>query len=136
MERRGSEGEGERGGVWLYNEDPSMRQLARTVRPDAILLDILMPDFDGWAVLDALQRDPGHGLIPVVILSIIDEKKRALDAGAAGIVAKPVERAELLKAVNDACDTRRRPGAIARCPRHRPTMRAENQSKGAQCRSF
>ena len=36
----------------------SVRQLARTVRPDAILLDILMPDFDGWAVLDALQRDP------------------------------------------------------------------------------
>src|SRR5207247_2155451 len=85
----------------------SVRQLARTVRPDAILLDILMPDFDGWAVLEALQRDPVTVTIPVVILSIIDEKKRALDAGAAGVVAKPVDRAELLRAVNDACD----PGA-------------------------
>ena len=62
----------------------SVRQLARTARPDAILLDILMPDFDGWAVLEALQRDPVTANIPVVILSIIDEKKRALDAGAAG----------------------------------------------------
>jgi signal transduction histidine kinase/CheY-like chemotaxis protein len=81
----------------------SVRQLARTVRPDAILLDIVMPDFDGWAVLEALQRDPVTATIPVVILSIVDEKKRALDAGAAAIVAKPVDRAELLKAVNDAC---------------------------------
>ena len=85
-----------------------MRQLARTVRPDAILLDILMPDFDGWAVLDALQRDPVTATIPVLILSIIDEKKRALDAGATAIVAKPVDRAELLRAVNDACDSRKR----------------------------
>jgi CheY-like chemotaxis protein len=76
------------------------------VRPDAILLDILMPDFDGWAVLEALQRDPVTAPIPVVILSIIDEKKRALEAGAAGVVAKPVDRAELLRAVNDACDPR------------------------------
>ena len=80
-----------------------------------------MPDFDGWAVLDALQRDPVTAVIPVVILSIIDEKKRALDAGAAGIVAKPVDRAELLKAVNDACDTRkkaRRNRAVSPSPVH------------------
>ena len=63
----------------------SVRQLARTVRPDAILLDILMPDFDGWAVLETLQRDPVTANIPVVILSIVDEKKRALEAGAAGV---------------------------------------------------
>jgi signal transduction histidine kinase/ActR/RegA family two-component response regulator len=86
----------------------SARQLARTVRPDAILLDILMPDFDGWAVLDALQHDPVTATIPVVILSIIDEKKRAFDAGATAMVAKPVDRAELLRAVNDACDARKR----------------------------
>jgi signal transduction histidine kinase/CheY-like chemotaxis protein len=84
----------------------STRQLARTVRPDVILLDILMPDFDGWAVLDALQHDPVTAGIPVVILSIVDEKKRAIDAGAASIVAKPVDRAELLRAVNDACGPR------------------------------
>jgi CheY-like chemotaxis protein len=84
----------------------SVRQLARTVRPDAILLDILMPDFDGWAVLEALQRDPVTATIPVVILSVVDEKKRALEAGAAAIIAKPADRTELLRAVNEACNPR------------------------------
>jgi CheY-like chemotaxis protein len=84
----------------------SVRQLARTVKPDAILLDILMPDFDGWAVLEALQRDPVTASIPVVILSVVDEKKRALDAGASAIVAKPADRTELLRAVNEACSPR------------------------------
>jgi signal transduction histidine kinase/CheY-like chemotaxis protein len=95
----------------------SVRQLARTVRPDAILLDIVMPDFDGWAVLEALQRDPVTATMPVVILSIIDEKKRAYEAGATAVVAKPVDRAELLKAVNDACDPR-----AAKARRNRPAL--------------
>jgi CheY-like chemotaxis protein len=85
----------------------SVRQLARTVRPDLILLDIVMPDFNGWDVLEALQKDPVTVSIPVVILSILDEKKRAYEAGAVGIVAKPVDRAELLRTVNEACN----PGA-------------------------
>ena len=81
----------------------SVRQLARTAQPDAILLDILMPDFDGWAVLESLKHDAATANIPVVILSIVDERKRALDAGAAAIVTKPVDRAELLRAIDDAC---------------------------------
>ena len=36
-------------------------QLARAARPDLVLLDILMPDFDGWAVLESAQAGPGHG---------------------------------------------------------------------------
>jgi CheY-like chemotaxis protein len=81
----------------------SVRQLAKTARPDAILLDILMPDFDGWSVLESLKGDPATAGIPVVILSIVDERKRALDAGAAAIVTKPVDRSELLRAIDEAC---------------------------------
>jgi signal transduction histidine kinase/CheY-like chemotaxis protein len=81
----------------------SVRQLARTAQPDAILLDILMPDFDGWSVLEALKQDPATANIPVVVLSIVDERKRALDAGAAAIVTKPVDRSELLRAIDEAC---------------------------------
>jgi signal transduction histidine kinase/ActR/RegA family two-component response regulator len=81
----------------------SVRQLARTAQPDVILLDILMPDFDGWAVLESLKQDPVTAKIPVVVLSIVDERKRALDAGAAAIVTKPVDRSELLRAIEEAC---------------------------------
>lgn len=87
------------------NVPKSVCQLARTARPDVILLDILMPDFDGWSVLDALKNDPTTASIPVVILSVVDEKKRAIDAGALAIIAKPVDRSKLLKAVNEACAT-------------------------------
>ena len=66
-----------------------------------------MPDFDGWAVLKALKGDAVTAPIPVVILSVVDEKKVAIDAGAQAIVAKPVDRTELLKAVNDACNAAR-----------------------------
>jgi CheY-like chemotaxis protein len=100
------------------DEPAAALQLARTARPDLILLDILMPEFDGWSVLAALKRDPVTAAIPVVILSIVDEKKRAFEAGARSIVAKPVDRAELLKAVNEACEPRgaesRRGAAAAR----------------------
>jgi len=81
----------------------SAHQLARTAKPDAILLDLIMPDFDGWQVLDTLRRDPVTMSIPVIILSIADEKKRALEAGATAVVTKPVDRAQLLEAINSAC---------------------------------
>jgi signal transduction histidine kinase/CheY-like chemotaxis protein len=79
-------------------------QLARVAKPDVVLLDILMPDFDGWAVLQALKQDPVTATVPVLILSIVDEKKRARDAGAHAMIAKPIDRTVLLKAVVDACD--------------------------------
>ena len=79
------------------------QQLARVAKPDVVLLDILMPDFDGWAVLQALKQDPLTAALPVLILSIVDEKKRARDAGAHAVLAKPIDRTALLKAVTDAC---------------------------------
>ncbi|RTL71238.1 MAG: response regulator [Hyphomicrobiales bacterium] len=74
-------------------------QLARSLKPHAVLLDVVMPDCDGWSVLSALKADPVTKSVPVVILSIIDEKKRALQSGAAAVVAKPVDRNVLLRAL-------------------------------------
>ncbi|MFM9726361.1 two-component system response regulator, partial [Streptomyces scabiei] len=62
--------------------------------------DVVMPDCDGWSVLSALKADPVTKSVPVIILSIIDEKKRALQTGAAAVVAKPVDRNVLLRALN------------------------------------
>jgi len=81
----------------------SAHQLARTAKPDVIILDLMMPDFDGWQVLDALRGDPVTKSIPVVILSIVDDKKRALEAGAAAVLSKPVDRVKLLAAINECC---------------------------------
>src|SRR6185369_14240893 len=48
---------------------------AREARPAAITLDIMMPDIDGWTVLAAIKGDPELKDIPVILVSIIDEKK-------------------------------------------------------------
>jgi signal transduction histidine kinase/CheY-like chemotaxis protein len=77
-------------------------QLARTLTPDVILLDILMPGTDGWSILSALKADKMTAQIPIVIISVVDEKKRAVECGAHSIVAKPADRAALLRAVRDA----------------------------------
>jgi signal transduction histidine kinase/ActR/RegA family two-component response regulator len=82
---------------------------ARTLAPDIILLDILMPGADGWSVLASLKADPATARIPVVIVSIVDEKKKALDCGAHAVVNKPFDRVALLKALQEARAAEPRP---------------------------
>ncbi len=86
------------------NEPKGALQLARSIQPHIVLLDVLMPDCDGWSVLASLKRDPITAGIPVVILSVVDEKKRALEAGAACVVAKPIDRTALLRALDNALE--------------------------------
>lgn len=71
----------------------------RRVRPLATLLDIRLPGVDGWTVLDDLQSDPQTRPMPVIIVSILDEKARGLAAGAADYLTKPVRRDDLLDAL-------------------------------------
>ena len=70
-------------------------EMAREHRPAAITLDILMPQMDGWSVLVALKSDPDLASIPVVIVSISNEKALGFTLGAAAMLAKPVDRGEL-----------------------------------------
>jgi signal transduction histidine kinase/ActR/RegA family two-component response regulator len=77
----------------------SALQLARTVRPAAIFLDILMPGFDGWDVLAALKSDPTTAGIPVFMISILSERQKALAAGADGIIAKPIDASKVKAAL-------------------------------------
>jgi signal transduction histidine kinase/CheY-like chemotaxis protein len=74
--------------------DTGMR-LAREHRPDAITLDVVMPGKDGWAVLRELKSDPEVSHIPVIMVSIINEKGLGYTLGAADYLTKPVDR-ELL----------------------------------------
>ncbi len=69
---------------------------AREVRPDAITLDVAMPDLDGWMVLNALKADPDLAEIPVLMLTVVDAPEHARQLGAADVLTKPLDRARLL----------------------------------------
>ena len=71
----------------------------RRTRPDAVLLDIRLPGIDGWAVLKALQSQRETRDIPVIVVSIVDERARGAALGAAAYLVKPVGREELLSAL-------------------------------------
>ena len=70
-------------------------QLARSLKPRVILLDVMMPDLDGWAVLKELKADPETADIPVVIVSFVAEPKLGSSLGAADTLPKPVDWAKL-----------------------------------------
>ncbi|GAB4207532.1 MAG: hypothetical protein OHK0022_35870 [Roseiflexaceae bacterium] len=75
-------------------------QIARTLRPDAILLDVLMPRLDGWSVLTALKSDPMLADIPVIMLTIVDEKGMGFALGASDYLTKPIDRERLVTMLN------------------------------------
>jgi adenylate cyclase len=78
-------------------------RLVRELRPAAVTLDILMPDLDGWTVLAAIKGDPTLASIPVVLLSIVDQKNRGYALGAADYLVKPVDRAKLVETLTGIC---------------------------------
>ncbi len=66
-------------------------ELARVLHPRAILLDVMMPQMDGWAVLRTLKADPDLAAIPVVMSTFVNEPALGQSLGAADLVPKPVE---------------------------------------------
>jgi CheY-like chemotaxis protein len=70
-------------------------RLAHTVRPIAITLDVMMPDMDGWSVLRALKADPALCDVPVVMLTMLDDKTKGYSLGATDYLVKPVDKKQL-----------------------------------------
>jgi signal transduction histidine kinase/CheY-like chemotaxis protein len=70
-------------------------RLARELLPAAITLDVMMPDLDGWTVLAAIKGDPDLADIPVILMTIVDERSRGYSLGAAEYMVKPVDRERL-----------------------------------------
>jgi PAS domain S-box-containing protein len=66
-------------------------ELARTLLPRAILLDVMMPRMDGWAVLSQLKADPQTADIPVIMETIVHEKGLAFSLGAEDYLTKPIK---------------------------------------------
>jgi signal transduction histidine kinase/ActR/RegA family two-component response regulator len=70
-------------------------KLAREKEPNLITLDVMMPGMDGWTVLKKLKSDPQLSKIPVVMITIADERERGMALGAADYLVKPVDRDRL-----------------------------------------
>jgi signal transduction histidine kinase len=74
-------------------------ELARKVEPTAILLDVKLPGIDGWEVLRRIKADEELESIPVIVVSILDERARSFDLGAEGFLPKPIERDHLISTI-------------------------------------
>jgi adenylate cyclase len=70
-------------------------EFARKLPPSVITLDVFMPDIDGWSVLQTIKQDPELSRIPVIMMTISDEKQKGFTLGASGYLTKPVDRAQL-----------------------------------------
>ena len=70
-------------------------RLAVELRPAVITLDVMMPGLDGWSVLRRLKEDPATAGIPVVMVTIVDERNLGFSMGAVDYLAKPIDRARL-----------------------------------------
>ena len=73
-------------------------RLARVKRPFAITLDIMMPEMDGWEVMRELKGHPETSDIPVVIISLSDDRETGIALGAVGVITKPVGKEQLMEA--------------------------------------
>lgn len=70
-------------------------EVARTHRPMAVTLDVMMPEIDGWSVLKQLKNDPLTAEIPVIMISMVDQSDLAYAIGVTDYLRKPVERDRL-----------------------------------------
>jgi CheY-like chemotaxis protein len=93
--------------VVAQNGQEALRLLETSERPCVIILDLMMPIMDGWAVLDELNRDATHATIPVVITSAVLDVKVKQHAKAA--LRKPYDTDDLLGLVERFCGAAGRP---------------------------
>ena len=75
---------------------------AKEVKPYAITLDIMMPHKDGWEVLNELKADPTTRHIPIIVLSIVDNRELGFSLGAFDYLVKPFDKATILAALERA----------------------------------
>jgi signal transduction histidine kinase len=83
--------------IGARSADEGLR-LARERKPDVITLDVIMPGADGWTLLETLKRDPAVSKTPVVVVTIADDRDRAIALGASEYFVKPVDQERLIAA--------------------------------------
>jgi len=73
--------------------------MARELQPDAVILDVMMPDMDGWEVLQRLRNHPDTQHIAVIICSVFNDPGLAHALGASSFLSKPVKREDIIQAL-------------------------------------
>jgi signal transduction histidine kinase/CheY-like chemotaxis protein len=74
-------------------------RVCREIRPTAVTLDVMMPDMDGWAVLAEMKREPDLAHIPVIMLTIVEDRNLGHALGADDYLVKPLEPQRLLESI-------------------------------------
>lgn len=86
--------------VVSINNPASAHETAKRLHPYAITLDVMMPEIDGWQILQQLKQDPETRALPVIICSIVEEEEKGFSLGAADYLVKPIMEEDLLEALN------------------------------------
>ena len=73
--------------------------IVRKTPPDIVTLDVMMPNVDGWTVLGAMKSDPALAHIPVIMLTIVDDRNLGWSLGASEYITKPIDRERLVALV-------------------------------------
>jgi CheY-like chemotaxis protein len=94
-------------------EPSQVEKLAAELQPAAILLDLLMPNIDGWSLLQALKLNPDTSAIPVLLCSVVHDPELAVALGATAALKKPLSRLDLLDALAQMAATDNRAGPAA-----------------------
>ena len=87
----------------LADDPRKALNLARAVKPAAVILDVLMPTINGWEVLRALKADPELEPVPVIMLTIVDDRRTGLALGAVEHLVKPIDRDVLIRVLDRVC---------------------------------
>ena len=89
--------------VTVASDGKAGLEIARRQKPSAITLDVMMPGMDGWSVLSALKSDPGTSDIPVILVTILQDRRLGFTLGASEFLTKPVDQERLRQAVSIYC---------------------------------
>jgi CheY-like chemotaxis protein len=99
--------------VEASNGAEALSSLRRGVRPDLIVLDLMMPVMDGWKLGEELKHDPALSSVPVLLTSAVNDlEKAAASIGARACLAKPFALTSFLAAVELFCARRPEPSCL------------------------
>jgi CheY-like chemotaxis protein len=97
-------------------------EIMRRERPDIVTLDVMMPKIDGWSVLGIMKSEPELAPIPVIMLTIVDDRNLGFSLGASEFMTKPVDRTRLIALIKKLAPAA--PGGVVLIVDDDPAVRA------------